>query len=464
MASNPVKPRRILRVLDGLWYAGSAPQTLMALTALLAGTLALAAIIPQQPAGLTGAAAEQWLTGAASSYRQAGSFLRAVGAFHIASSPWTRAILTALALNLTLRVAAQAGFLHRLWRSTGLLNAPPRLIVQRAALPSALNTLVSQTPAALRPRFSSVAVENDAGHAQVYAVRRPLGAAGPLVTYIGPLLILLGLLLNDTLGWRVANIALAPGSSTLLPRADGLRVTLDSIAGEQSAPAVLGLTGMNADKKVRIAANQPALWGSVWLTQQEIGPVLAVTAEDSNGRPVAIQSLAPGGEVSQKLHLLFQQTQGEQAFALPTRDLIFRAVSYPALPERNIAAPVFLVEAYRGADPAPVLDELVQDTAAVNLDGVTLTLRRDRYVILEAAALPGLPLLLLGAIITLVGVITSIIWGPTRAWIGMAADGDAVDLAVRAAVSAEPERELARLLAAIRTTSAPAVTETSDAG
>ena len=57
------------------------------------------------------------------------------------------------------------------------------------------------------------------------------------------------------------------------------------------------------------------------------------------------------GEVSEKLHLLFQQTQGEQAFALPARNLTFRAVSYPALPERNITAPVFLVEAYRGADP-----------------------------------------------------------------------------------------------------------------
>ena len=62
--------------------------------------------------------------------------------------------------------------------------------------------------------------------------------------------------------------------------------------------------------------------------------------------------------------------------------------------------------------PAPVFDELVEDTATVNLDGVTLTLRRDRYVILEAAALPGLPLLLIGAIITLAGVITSVVYGP----------------------------------------------------
>jgi hypothetical protein len=277
------------------------------------------------------------------------------------------------------------------------------------------------------------------------------------------LLILLGLLLNDTLGWRAADIALAPGGSVSLPTTGGLRVTLDSIAGEGAAPAGLRLAGAQADRNVRIAANRPARWGSVWLTQQEIRPALAVTAEDSSGRPVAVQALSPGGEVSEKLHLLFQQTQGEQAFALPARNLTFRAVSYPALPERNITAPVFLVEAYRGADPAPVLDELVEDTAVVNLDGVTLTLQRDRYVILEAAALPGLPLLLLGAMIALAGILTSAIWGPTRAWIGMAADEDSVDLAVRAAVAAEPERETARLLAALRG-KVPAATETSDAG
>ena len=66
-------------------------------------------------------------------------------------------------------------------------------------------------------------------------------------------------------------------------------------------------------------------------------------------------------------------------------------------------------------------------------------------VALDIVALPGLPLLLLGAPILLAGVLTGAFWGPTRAWIGMAVDGDAVDLAVRAAVAAEPEREMARL-------------------
>jgi cytochrome c biogenesis protein ResB len=466
MAPNPVKPRRLIRALDGLWYAGSAPHTLMALAVLLAGTLAVAAIIPQQPAGLSGAAVEQWLAGTAGSYRDAGSFLRAVGAFHLTGGPWMRVLLAALALSLMLRVANQAGFLYRLWRSPAPLAAPPRLIVHRATLPGAPEAIVDQLPAALRPRFSSMAVESNPDGAQVYLVRRPAGAVGPLLTYAGPLLILLGLLLNEALGWRAGDIALAPGGSSSPPAAQGLKVTLAGIYGEDAASTTLRLAEGTRTREVHTAANRPARLGNVWLTQQEIGPALVVTAEDRSGRPVEIQALTPGSEIGERLPLLFRQTQSEQAFALPARNLTFRAVSYPALPERNISAPVFLVEAYRGADPAPVLEALVEDTAMVSLDDVTLTLGRDRYVTLEAADLPGLPLLLLGVTVLLAGVIVSSVWGPTRAWIGMAADGDVVELAVRAAAATEPERELARIAAACshRSPHPAAAPEVTDAG
>ena len=36
-------------------------------------------------------------------------------------------------------------------------------------------------------------------------------------------------------------------------------------------------------------------------------------------------------------------------------------VSYPALPERGVAGPVFLVEAYRQSQAEPALSELVED-------------------------------------------------------------------------------------------------------
>ena len=162
------------------------------------------------------------------------------------------------------------------------------------------------------------------------------------------------------------------------------------------------------------------------------------------------------------LHLLFQQTQAEQAFALPTRNLTFRVVSYPALPEQGITKPVFLVEGYRGADPVPILEELVEEQANLTVDGLAFGLRRDDYVTLDAAKLPGLPLLLLGALITLAGVIISAFWGTVRAWIGAAGDGDAVAVAVRMAVAAEPERATFHLLADLQPSPAAEAMEPAD--
>ena len=264
------------------------------------------------------------------------------------------------------------------------------------------------------------------------------------------------------MGWRATGISLAPGDTTLLAQADNLRIALDSMSGEGNATANLTLARAETGKGVRTAPGRPAIWGSTWLSQAGSGPALAVTAQDGRGQPIVLQSLAPGGEASQMLHLLFQQTQAEQAFALPTRNLTFRVVSYPALPEQGITKPVFLVEGYRGADPVPILEELVEEQANLTVDGLTFGLRRDYYVTLDAAKLPGLPLLLLGAVITLAGVIISAFWGMVRAWIGTAGDGDAVAVAVRMAVAAEPERATFRLLAALQPAPATEAMEPAD--
>jgi len=455
MTLNSASPRRLDRILDSLWHACSAPQMLMLLMALLAGTLALAAAFPQQPPGLEGAALERWLATTAGGYRGTGTFLRAIGAFQLLSSPWTRTILAALAFNLALRVVAQARVVSRQWHSPGILPAPPGLPAQFATLPGSLDAALACAEAVLRPGASRVAVEHDATRGQVYACGCRPGVLGPLLTYLGGLLILAGLLVNDTVGWQASDIALAPGSATTLTQPGNLRVTLNDTGGSGGAfPASVTLEQASMGRTVAVALTHPARWGNIWLSLQATGPALAVTATGSDSRPLLLQSLAPGGEVNQTLHVLFQETQGEQVFAIPTRNLAFRVVSYPALPERGIERPVFLIEGYRGADTTPAFSELVEDRASFLVDGISLTVRRDYFVTLEVAYLPGLLLLLLGCMSMLTGVTLVAYRGPVRAWIGMAADREAVAVAVRTAGRAGSERETERLLQALEARSA----------
>jgi hypothetical protein len=451
MTLNPASTRRLDRVLDALWCACSAPQALMALTALLAGTLAFAAIVPQQPARLEGAAAERWLTTAAASYQRAGPILEAIGAFDVLGSLWVRILLAALAFNLALRIAAQLRFVRRLWQHVQPFAAPSGLPLRHSTLlPVPFGPALTRVETTLRDRFPRIIIDAKAENAQLYAERRRVGALGPLLTYLGVLLVLLGLFVNDTAGWRAADIALAPGGTAILVPSDGLRLTLDAINGEDpTMSGVVTLDQGGKGKTVRLGFTRPANWGNVWLSQQATGPALTVTAQGSDRRPLPLQSLSPAGEVDQTLHILFQQAQGEQAFAIPTRNLTFRAVSYPAMPERGIQTPVFLVEGYRGTDPTPAVSELVEDETTVALENTELTIRRDRYVILEVAYLPGLLPLFLGVLLTLAGVSLSGFWGPVRAWTGMAAGPDDVAMAVRVAAPVESGQETVRLLQAL---------------
>lgn len=449
MTLNPASTRRFDRVLDTLWYAYSAPQTLMALTALLAGTLAFAAIFPQQPAGLEGTAADRWYTTVAAGYRGAGSFLQAIGAFNVMSGLWVRSLLAALAFNLALRMAAQLRFVHRVWKPARMLAAPSGLPLRHGTLTGPLEPALTHVETTLRDRFPRIVIEREAARAQLYAERRHIGALGPLLTYLGALLVLLGLLVNDTAGWRASDIALAPGGTAILVRFGGLQVMLNDISGEERGTSgVVTLEHGGASRIVRLSFTRPANWGNVWLSQQTTGPALAVTAQGSDLRPLPLQSLAPGGEVDQTLRILFEQTQGEQAFAIPARNLAFRAVSYPAMPDRGIQRPVFLVEGYRGADATPAISELVEDETTLTLENTSLTIRRDRYLVLEVAYLPGLLPLLFGILLALAGVLLSGFWGPVRAWVGMAAGQDVVAVALRMAAPVESGQEAVHLLQA----------------
>lgn len=461
MSQNAIRTRRLNHALDTLWYVLSAPHVTAALFVLLALLLALAAVLPQLPPGLEAAATERWLTTAAGRFPGAGALLRSVGAFDLLRSSWAHALMAALAFNLALRVAAQARFLSQLKQPIVPPTPPRRVTSRRATLPGPLTPTVTRLRGALESHYTTISVESDTGRAQLFAQRRAAGTPGPLLVYVGLLVLLIGLAVDGAIGWRAADVALAPGNATTLNRPGAPQLTLDDVADNGStARADVTLAHTGRSRNVRSGPATPARWGNLWLSQQATGPALAVTAADTNGRALVVQALAPDNEVGPTVHVLFQQTQSEQGFAIPARNLTFRVVSYPALPEQGIAGPVFLVEAYRGDDVAPAATELVEDVGSLVLDNVTLALRRDRYVVLQVAYLPGLLPILLGGVLVLAGVVMISSGGMARVWVHLAADGDHVLAVVGAAGPAAPQVEIERLLAAARAPAGPALEAT----
>ena len=231
-----------------------------------------------------------------------------------------------------------------------------------------------------------------------------------------------------------------------MAQAAGTQVTLTEIADDT---ATLALARGGAQKILRIGYARPGHWGGIWLTQGGDGPALAVNAADADQQPLRLQSLVAGGQEGETLRMLFPQAQSEQAFAIPARNLAFRVVSYPALPERGIPGPVFLVEGFRGEDPTPALSELVAEAGTLALDEVTLTLRRDRYAVIQVAYLPGLLPALAGTILLLAGALLAAGRGPVRLWAALTAIDETVAVTAHAAAAVDPDAEAAQLLAAL---------------
>jgi hypothetical protein len=230
-----------------------------------------------------------------------------------------------------------------------------------------------------------------------------------------------------------------------------VQVALEAIGGPDGQPvstvSLIWSDGLAA--RANVGANRPAFWGALWLAQRATGPALAVTGVDQTGRPVLLQSSEPGAHVGQAAHVLFTATQTEQVFTVPARNIAFRVVNYPALPERGIPEPVFLVEAYRGNDPTPAVSQLIQKPDVLTLDDVSYTFQPERHAVLSLAYVPGIAPLALGALLVLAGAVICLWWGNARTWITLAERRGQMQAQVRTAALLDGEHgqaEVAELL------------------
>jgi len=396
----------------------------IALAALLAFTFALAAVFPQLRADLEPGA----------------------------SGLWIKTLLAVTAFNLILRFANQVERLFRR-RSPGIPLAPQGLPFELVQSSDPLPAIQARVEALAG---SSDSLQIDKGNestarprTDAYTDRRAWAAIGPLLTYAGPLLILGGLLWNSMAGWRASDIVLTTGMPVHPAQAGSPALTLIDASGSgDERPVVLELTRGAASSYFWLSYERPIIWTGVWVIQRDSGPAMSVRAE-AEGRALRLQPLEASSAAGETLHLRFTQNESEQGFSVADRGLAFRVVSYESLPDRAITGPVFLVEGYRGSDATPQLSELVEDAGAVEWEGVTLTLQRDRYVVVDLAAIPGWPVMLLGGLLLLSGAAVTAWAGMARVWINAAADRNGTQVAVRVAAAARGQDLVSRIAAVL---------------
>ncbi len=230
-APETTAPPPRLDLIGSLWRAGNSRITLLVLILLLCGALSLAAFFPQMPSGLAPTAAQRWVTTISAAYGVSGTTLAALGVFQVTTGLWLRILLAALAYVLALRAARQIVHVWHVRR--GMPEAPARPAPRRYVLPGTLEQVSDRVLAGLEQRYC-VQTSGGADELRIYA-RRGRGLYAPLMAYLGPLLLIAGLLVDGAAGWHADSARVATGDTAQLPR--GALLQLENVAGAESDAA-----------------------------------------------------------------------------------------------------------------------------------------------------------------------------------------------------------------------------------
>lgn len=355
--------------------------------------------------------------------------------------PALRVISALLAFSLALRLALHIERAVRL-RAGRYMAPDPALPAETVALDGSPDEARTRAETALNGVYDRVIVVDEA-LTRMGGVRRSFGVIGPILAAAGGLVILLGLLVNATWGGATRDLQLIEGAPAI------------GAAGEGGVS--VGLTGdwtLMVERPGRAVAYfttaplRPALSGPYWIYPRAGGSTLQVAATDGAGQAASLLALESATDAG-SLTLPFRANQTEQTFTAPDQGLAFRVVSYPALPERGVAGPVFLVEAYRQGQAEPALSELVEGRGDLMVDDTTYSLRRGRYVTADVAYAPGWPLLALGGLATLAGLAVVFFWPAEEAWIDLPRTGRRVAAVIRTSGGLTPGRAADVLTAAL---------------
>lgn len=394
--------------IDRLWPLMTSDRVLVLVLALLGLTILAGVALPQVPGDLvqqqTGG---RWLAETSSRFGGLGEMMQEAGLFSLWQSPWLRLLLGLLAFILLLRLAQSIARLR---------PAEPALLAAEAhqwpfqssfTLHTSLDTSLAELADDLRQEGWQVVTSQSAGEAHVAAERSRWGLLAAPAVYTGALLALAGLWLGQAFGWQETGLVLVPGQTVALQNAEGATLTL--VESDDGAPAVvLQRAGETVASQVFSAGGAARLPG-ITVQRTSAGQMVAVSGFDAAGNPLQLRLLDEQAPSQPTVYLVFDQPRAERAFLAPARQLAFSVVAFPALPERGFNNPAFLVQALQVGLSDPVFNEFVEGDANLPLGDDRYELRSGEYATVRVSHDPGRPLLALGCLGILAGVILAVV-------------------------------------------------------
>lgn len=414
-AGNSSNPNQGRHPIDRLWYLMTSNAMLAAVVGALIVIGLLGLLLPQLPADLSQPeAVARWLATSGRRFGGPGVLMAQAGFFDIWHSLWLNLALGLLAFVLLLRLAQT---LSEDWNRLRVHQTPGQLastserwpLRTRFAMPGSLSAAAAELADDLRSEGWQVGVQANETEAHLGAERSTWGLLAAPMAYAGLLLILAALWLNRVHGWRESGLILLPNTPSALSQPKYASLTMTT---EDDVATVQALRADGTLLVQELSATTTARFPGITVRQTGEGLALAVSGQDQQGQPLQMRSLEEGGSGQTTLNLVFDQPRAERTFLVLDRELAFSVVAFSALPERGLSGPTFLVQAFRTGQSEPIVNDFLQSSASLQLDGDTYELTVQNYAVAEVSHQPGAFLMLVGGLLTGAGLALSL-WRPT---------------------------------------------------
>lgn len=422
----PVRAASRPGAVDRVWRLLTAKHTGLTLI-LVMGALSLAGVLLEQaPAGVRAdpQAYAGWLESVRSRYGGWTGVLDRAGLFAVFSSIWFKAASTLLAVSI---LACSVHRAPQLWKRA----ARPRTHVADAFFAHAALQAQADLPIGPAEALERVRVVLSAHRYRVltdsrdpdrrcYADRNRFGPFGTILAHLSFVLILTGVVLTATTGFKDAQFAATVGSRVPVGHGTGLEVEARSFTDayyadgsprDYASELVLYRDGTEvASHTVRV--NQPMRWGGITFYQSFFGTSATMRVTDGAGRKVFDAGVP----------LLWTSNDGRHAigqFTLPDHDLTVYVVGAASGEvDPNIGAGQMQLEVYRTGQDQPDTTEVVSQGRPVAISGLEFTFLRERqFTGLIVARDPGAAWVWAGSALMVLGLFGVFFFPHRRIWV-----------------------------------------------
>lgn len=376
-----------------------------------------------------------WLESVRPKYGGWTNLLNMAGMFEVFSSIWFKTTAVMLAISI---LACTYDRTPKLWKRA----RHPRVHVSESFFTHAglrAHTTVALPPdeaikrirAELKARRYRTIDDPKGPGLNLYADRFRFGPLGTAVSHIAFVVILLGVLISATTGFKNPELAVAVGSRAEVGHGTGLAVEAKSFSDtyyQNGSPKdyVSELVLYQGDKQVatqKVRVNEPLRWEGVSFYQSYHGVAADMRVTNS------------GGEVLFASGVPLQWTSDDDRnsigkFQLPDQKLTVYVVGAASgQVDPDISAGQMQLEIYQDDEEQPIATEVVTQGTATTIAGLSYTFERERkFTGLLVSRDPGAVWVYAGSTLIVLGLLSVFIFRHRRIWVRVrsTADGSAV--------------------------------------